>query len=113
LARENYMTIHAARMLGRIAPGTLAAGEVVAALAEAVESAEPAQWQAATEALGAFGRAAEPAIPALVRSVHNARRSEGRMIVYKGEMAAGSLAKIAPGTTSAGEVVAALTDILR
>jgi HEAT repeat protein len=113
LARENYVTIHAARMLGRIAPGTRSAGVVITALTGAVESAEQAQWQPATEALAAFGPAAEPAIPALVRNVRTARRSEDRIILFKGRLAAGSLAKIAPGTKSAGEAIAALTEVVQ
>ena len=107
LARENFMTMHAARMLGRIAPGTPSAGEVIAALTGAVESAEQAQWQSATEALVQFGPAAEPAIPAFIRNVRTASRNEDPIIHLKGQMAAESLAKIALGTKWAGEAMAA------
>src|SRR5262249_48247633 len=100
--------------LGRISPGTARAGEVVAALAEAVRSEGLGRRQAATEALVEFGPAAEPAIPALVEVVREAlgeKNAAARFDVlslygygFGMEAAAGALAMVALGTRPAGYV---------
>ena len=62
----------AAEVLGKIAPGTKSAGEVIAALADVVRSDHPSRRGSAAYALGEFGPAAEPAIPALIHSLRDA-----------------------------------------
>jgi HEAT repeat protein len=110
--RGPYITLHAADMLGRLAPGTASAGEVVAALAEAVRTVDPIWRDPAIRALGEFGPAAEPAIPALV---HVLRRAFTRKdsFAFQGDEAVRALAKIAPGTRSADIALVALIEILK
>jgi HEAT repeat protein len=108
-----HMTRQAAEMLGRIAPGTESAGEAVAALAEAVRSGDYTRRQSALEALVAFGPAAEPAIPALILALRGIPVGNDVRSTFEGSLIARTLTKIAPGTKSAGEVIAALTEVVR
>jgi hypothetical protein len=110
--RGPYMTIHAAGMLGRLAPCTASAGEVVAALAEAVRTGGPSGRNPAIEALGAFGPAAEPAIPALLQVLREALARKHEFYASEGLAVVRALAKIAPGTRSADMALAALIEIL-
>jgi hypothetical protein len=100
-------------MLGRIAPGTASAGRVVAALAEAVGSGDHTRLQSALKALADFGPAAEPAIPALVQTLRETLTRKDRFYPHEGELIAGALAKIAPRTRSAGEVIATLAEVVQ
>ena len=110
--RGPFMAIHAADMLGRIAPGTASAGEVVAALAEAVRTGHPSWYNTAIRALGAFGPAAEPAIPALLQALRQTfARKDG--YAFQGDVAVGALTMIAPGTRSANMSFTALIEILQ
>src|SRR5262249_47774833 len=103
------MTMNAAHLLGRLAPGTASAGEVVAALAEAVRSDEWARRQSAIQALREFGPAAEPAISALVQVVREDLRGDSAAARFEVQSfgsfgvdsAAGVLAMIALGTRPA------------
>jgi HEAT repeat protein len=97
----------AAEALGRLAPKTAAAGEVIAALAEVVQSGPPQRRASAARALGQFGPAAASAIPALLRLL-DAPESGKEPTDYRAAAAA-TLSKIAPGTASAEAAVAALT----
>jgi HEAT repeat protein len=100
----------AARALGRIAPGTGRAGEAVAVLTEALQSDRPDLRSAAVEALGAFGAAAEPAVPALIRALLEPRvKDESAFFRYS---VAKVLAESAQGTRSADAALAALTEAL-
>jgi HEAT repeat protein len=103
----------AARALGRLAPGAGRAGEVIAALAGLLRSDDSSRRAAAADALGEFGPAAEPAVPALIRAIRDelARQSTTRFVLNV-ESAARALGRIAPGTGSAGDAVAVLTDVL-
>ena len=98
-------------MLGRLVP-TESAGEVVAALAEAVRTGGPVIAWAAIKALGEFGPAAEPAIPALLQVLRESRGSKDESFALEGQAVIRVLAKIAPGTRSADIVLAALIEIL-
>ncbi len=103
----------ATRILARMAPGTKSAREVVAALASLVRSDDPMLREAAVSALGEFGPAAEPAVPALVQILRGAVGKKDDADAFEGQSAARVLAKIAPGTKSASEVIAALTEVVR
>jgi HEAT repeat protein len=107
------MNINAARMLGRLAPGTATAGEAVAGLAEAVRTGDPSWRPLAIGSLREFGPAAEPAIPALLQALRDALARKDEAFSFEGQAAAGALAKIAPGTRSSGVAVAALTEVMR
>jgi hypothetical protein len=100
----------AAHALGAIAPGTPRAGEAMAALAEVVRSGPAQRKDSAAEALGAFGPAAAPAVPALVGLLKETATS--KVPTRAGGLAAAALGKIAPGTPAAAEALAALTDAL-
>ncbi|APW61738.1 sister chromatid cohesion protein PDS5 [Paludisphaera borealis] len=95
----------AARALGRIAPGTAEAKEVVAGLIAFTRSGPPSRHGWAAYALSDFGTAAEEAVPALVKLVNDHplddRFDHEASVVL-------ALTKIAPGTPSAGQAVAAL-----
>src|SRR5262249_17879883 len=67
------LRLEAARALGVLAPGTPSAGDAVAALAEAVDDPDEGVNQEVTESLLAFGAAARPSAPALLRAVDRAR----------------------------------------
>ncbi len=62
----------AARMLGRIAPGTPQATAAVAALTKVVRPEETELQQEVASALGGFGPAAAPAAPVLARALQEA-----------------------------------------
>jgi HEAT repeat protein len=113
LVTGNDMTLTAARLLGELAPGTTSEGEVVAVLAEAVRSGNPSRQQGATDALGHFGAAAEPAVPALMRYLREVLGRDDEAHPFGGFPAASALMKIAPGTKSAPEVVAVLAEAMR
>jgi HEAT repeat protein len=102
----------AARVLGRLAPGTASAGPVIAALAEVVRSGHPFQRQSAIEALGEFGPAAEPAVPTLLEALRREVASQGRPSHLNGFYAARALGRIAPQTRSADEALAVLIEAL-
>ena len=102
---------HAAmQALGRIAPGTGSAGEAIAALAEVVRSGHPQRRASAANALGEFGPAAAPAVPALIAFMNEAAAS--KVPTRDGVAAAHALGRIAPGTPTAGDAVAALSAAL-
>jgi HEAT repeat protein len=107
-----YINIGCVRMLTSVAPGTASVGEAVAGLAEAARAGDPSWRQVAIGALGDFGPAAEPAVPVLVQALRDALTREEKFAI-EGQAAAGVLAKIAPGTRSAGAVIAALTEVVR
>ena len=103
-------------MLGRIVPGTPSTGEVIAALDEAVAPASSgATAIGVPRPLSEFGPPPSRPSRRLVRTRAAPRaRNEDRIIQLEGTpMAAGSLAKIAPRTKSAGEVIAELTEVVQ
>ena len=107
---------HCVRMLGQFAPGTASAGEAVEALTEIVMH-DPGRraWgsgEAAIQALGAFGPAAESAVPALVQALHQGLVGSPSGFPVNGSPAAQALGRIAPGTKSADEALAALIAVL-
>lgn len=113
--------IQAAQLLGQLAPGTNSAGRAIAALTDVLRSSEAGRLAAedagrraaAARALGDFGAAAEPAVPALIGILRGER--EGRSpLLYSLEVgpAAWALGRIAPGTKSAEQAVAILIEML-
>jgi HEAT repeat protein len=113
LVTGHFEILSAARMLGRIVPGTASESEVVTAMAEALDSSNWWQRRAAMEALVAFGPAAEPAVPALIRAMREAPGRQSEMNPAEAQEIAQLLAKIAPGTSSESAVIAALTEAVR
>jgi HEAT repeat protein len=101
----------AAKVIGRIAPGTPAADEAISALADVVRSGPPKRRAAAAEALGKFGPAAARTIPAMLAYLHESLSSKEATV--DGASAAEALGRIAPGTSSAPEAVTALTTALK
>jgi HEAT repeat protein len=101
----------AAEALGRLALGTPAAGQVIAALTEVVRSGPPQRRASAADALGQFGADAALAIPALVTMLGEAEA--GKQSTDDQASAAEALGRIAPGTASADQAVAALTTALK
>jgi HEAT repeat protein len=101
----------AADAIGRIAPGTPAAGEAIAALAEVVRSGPAKRRAAAAEALGRFGKAAAQTVPTLIDYLQSAVASAATTV--DGHSAATALGEIAPGTPSAAVAVTALTAALK
>jgi HEAT repeat protein len=98
-------------LLGRLAAGKPSADTVIAALCEVAGSGHSSQRSAAAYALGEFGPTAEPAIPALI-SVLKQGPIENWGFFQVDDAMAWALARIAPGTSSADNVVAVLSDAL-
>ena len=101
----------AAHGLGKIAPRTPVAGEVIEALIAVVRTGHPYRRVAAAQALGDFGPAAVAAIPALIdvfkkSAVTKADLADGAEI-------ATALSKIAPGTPLADEAISCLIEALK
>jgi HEAT repeat protein len=101
----------AAAALGRLAPSTPASGQAVAALTEVVRSGPPQRRASAADALAQFGSDAAVAVPALV--ILLGQSDAGKESTRNQEAAAAALARIAPGTSSADQAVAALTAALK
>jgi HEAT repeat protein len=101
----------AAAALGRLAPGTRAAGQAVAALAEVARSGAPQRQSSAAAALANFGKDAAPAVPALIAMLEAAEA--GKEPTRDKASAAEALGRIAPSTSSADQAVAALTAALK
>ena len=98
---------HAAmQALGRVVPRTGSAGEAIAALAEVVRSGPPQRKGSAANALGQFGSAAAPAVPALIAFLNQAAARKGP--TRDGVAAVQAIGRIAPGTPTAGDGVTAL-----
>ena len=66
----------AAQALGRIAPGTPAAGQAISALAEVVRSGPPRRRAAAAKALAQFGPAAAEAVTGLIAFLRRSRSQQ-------------------------------------
>jgi HEAT repeat protein len=101
----------AAEALGRIAPGTPAAGEAISALAQVVRSGPPPRRAAAAEALARFGPAAASTVPALIGFLRETLSA--KEATDAGDAAATALGRIAPGIPEAPSAVTALTDALK
>ncbi len=101
----------AAQVLGRIAPGTPAAGQALSALNEAVRSGPPRRRAAAARALGQFGRSASDSIAPLIALLQKAE--SGKQLTEDGPTAARALGQIAPGTSGASDAAAALAAALK
>jgi HEAT repeat protein len=100
----------AAQALGRVAPGTAAAGHAVAALTEVLQSGPPGRRPSAASALGQFGPEAAQAIPALAGMLGDTAESESSA---NEKTFADALGRIAPGTRSAQAAITALTAALK
>jgi HEAT repeat protein len=100
----------AIQALGRLAPRTESAGAAIAVLAEVVRSGHPQRRASAAQALGEFGPAAAPAVPALIAFLKEAAAS--KVPTRDGDAAAHALGRIAPSTPTAGDAVAALAAAL-
>jgi HEAT repeat protein len=103
----------AAGLLGKLAPGTTTAGEVIADLTEGVRSSQPHRRYFMIDALAEFGAAAEPAVPALIQVLREGLGSERGRRFFDGYWVGRALARIAPGTGRADEAVTALMEALR
>jgi HEAT repeat protein len=101
----------AAQVLGRIAPGTPAAGQAISALTEVVQSGPQKRRAAAAKALVQFGRSASGAVAGLVALLQEA--ATGKQLSEDGPSAARALGQIAPGTAEADKAVAALAAVLQ
>src|SRR5262249_45086350 len=88
----------AARALGRIAPGTPAAGVAITALTEVVQAGPAQRRAAAAEALGQFGPAAVQAVTALITMLKET--AAAKVPTGDGASAARALGRIAKGTPS-------------
>jgi HEAT repeat protein len=100
----------AASALGRIAPGSAEAKEVIAALIEVARSGPLKRRGWAAYALGEFGPAAEEAVPVLIKAINDAAPDDK----FEHEASAAlALGKIAPDTPSADQAVAALLPVLQ
>lgn len=98
----------AAQVLGRLAPGTPAASQAIAALTEMVQSGSPKRRAAAARSLAQFGRAASGAAGALITLLHDAETA--KQLTEDGPAAARALGQIAPGTSEAKKAATALAD---
>jgi HEAT repeat protein len=99
----------AASALGRIAPGSVEAKRVIAALTEVARFGPVIRRGWAASALGEFGPAAEEAVPVLIKVI---KESTPEPPTENEAMAAEALGKIAPDTPSADQAVAALLPVL-
>jgi HEAT repeat protein len=100
----------AATALGRLAPGTPEAAEVIAALANALRPEETELTRVAASVLGDFGTSAAPAVPALARTLREAvHRKRPRPAAWM----AAALSRIDPHSPVAAEAVPALVEALR
>ena len=91
----------AAKLLGRIAPGTGSATEVIAALADVVRSGARQRAASAAKALGEFGTSAAETVPDLIEMLKADDPSQTSTPTHAGEAAAAALARIAAGTDGA------------
>ena len=101
----------AAHALGKIAPGTPSAGEVIEALTEVVRAGHPYRRVAATHALREFGPAAGGAVPALISVIRENAKTKADLT--DGADAATTLGWIAVGTPMADAAVNSLTEALQ
>jgi HEAT repeat protein len=101
----------AARALGRVARDTASADAAIAALTEVVRSGPAQRKASAANALGEFGPAGAKAVPALITFLEHPPASETSST--DSEAATRALSRIAPGTPSANQAVAALTAALK
>ncbi len=101
----------AAQALGRIAPGTPAAGQAISALSAVVRSGPPRRRAAAAKALAQFGPAAAEAVTGLIAFLEEAEASN--QMSEDRQSAARALGRIAPGTSTADKAVAALSAVLK
>jgi HEAT repeat protein len=101
----------AADALGRIAPGSRATKEVVAALIEVTRAGPRLRRGWAAFALGKFGPAAAEAIPGLINVIEETGPSVGDR--YNADAAVWALGQIAPDAPSADQAVTALVGVLQ
>jgi HEAT repeat protein len=101
----------AAQSLGKIAPGTPSADEVIQALTEVVRAGHPYRKVAAANALSDFGPAAVGAVPSLIDDVR--KNAATKADFADGADAATALGRIAPGTAVADEAVSCLNEALQ
>jgi HEAT repeat protein len=108
LQEPDHLAIQA---LGRIAPNSESAGEVIAALNDLLQAEVPQTWNAAVDALERFGPAAASAIPELVRGLRKSIAADNPFL--DGNRAARVLGRIGPGTGAAERAIKALTEAIR
>jgi HEAT repeat protein len=95
----------AAYLLGEIAPGVSSADKVIVALSNVVRSGHPPRTRRASWSLAQFGAAAAPTIPLRIKSL----RETDPFLLSDGNVIS-ALGRLGPGTASADEIVAALTE---
>jgi hypothetical protein len=101
----------AAQALGKIAPGTASAGEVILSLIAVAQAGHPYRKVAAASALSNFGPAAVGAVPSLIDDVR--KNAATKADFADGNHAATALGRIAPGTAVADEAVSCLNEALQ
>jgi HEAT repeat protein len=99
----------ASNCLGDLAPGTPWADDAITALMEVLRRGGPRRRNAAAFALGQFHHGTEVAVPALILAL----KENAEAPPIGGEAIADVLGRIAPGTPSAHEAIAALTAALQ
>ena len=100
----------AALALGKIAPDSMNAKQVIAALIEVVRSGPLSRRGWAADALGEFGPDAENAVPVLIKATANSTANDN----FHGRASAAlALGKIAPDTSSADQALATLVLLLQ
>jgi HEAT repeat protein len=98
------------KALGRIAPGTKPSAELIAGLGGAMRTGQPDLQADAADALAEIGPAAESTVPDLIRAIVEAAREKRPRVTWRASVALG---RIAPGTKSASEAIAALHKLLQ
>ncbi len=102
----------AIQALVKITLKTESAGQVIAVLTELVREKSPKRCAAVVEALVEFGPAAESAVPTMIRAL-SWRVPTDRRTMFDRAVAIKALIRIAPGSKSSGEVIAALGVVVR
>jgi HEAT repeat protein len=100
----------AAAALGKSAPGTPSAKEVITTLTLLVQSGQSPRAAAAARALGQFGKEADTAIPAVAKALNATLPSKEQN--RDGAALAETLSKIGIETASASEAASALVEAL-
>ena len=75
-----------------------------------MRTGDPGLQVDAADALGELGPAAESAVPDLIRAIEEAAPEKRYQVTWRASVALG---RIAPGTKSAGDAIAALHGLLR
>jgi HEAT repeat protein len=98
-----------AEALGKLGPASSSSSGVIAALTDCIQRERDLDRRSfAAYILPKFGPAAKPAVPALIAALRECLKSD----TWEGNQFAQTLGVVAPGTESAADAVAVLTDAL-